>query len=334
MRFLVVGLGSMGRRRIRNLQALGNTDIAGFDPRADRRAEAHEKYGVMTYATLDEAQQHRPDAWVVSTPPDLHVACARRAVADGKHVFCEASVVDDDMTLLAAETAAKPTLTVAPSCTFRFHPAVRRMKALVDEGAIGRPLLFTHHSGQWLPDWHPWEDYRTFYVAKRATGACREIVPFELSWLTWLFGGVVRCVGMKAKLSTLDVDIDDAYQVLLEHQGGLRGHLLVDVIARAPVRNFRVMGEGGTLEWDAVARQLRRFDVQSGAWAVETEVAVKTEAGYVYAEDMYVDEMRAFVDACTGRQAWGYSLADDMKNLAVLSAIERSSDSGHAQDCA
>jgi len=55
MKFLVIGLGSMGKRRVRNLQALGMENIIGFDPRADRRAEAAEKYGIPVFASLDAA---------------------------------------------------------------------------------------------------------------------------------------------------------------------------------------------------------------------------------------------------------------------------------------
>ena len=54
MKILIVGLGSMGKRRIRNLKRAGVTDIVGFDPREERRQEAEEKYGVKTVASFEE----------------------------------------------------------------------------------------------------------------------------------------------------------------------------------------------------------------------------------------------------------------------------------------
>ncbi len=87
----------------------------------------------------------------------------------------------------------------APSCTMRFHPAVQLMRERLAQGTIGRPLAFTHHVGQYLPDWHPWEDYRTYYVSRRETGAAREIVPFELNWLTYLFGPVTDVAALRGK---------------------------------------------------------------------------------------------------------------------------------------
>ena len=52
MKFLIIGLGSMGKRRVRNLQALGFADIAGFDTRDDRCAEVKVKYKIPIYFDL------------------------------------------------------------------------------------------------------------------------------------------------------------------------------------------------------------------------------------------------------------------------------------------
>src|SRR5205807_3414092 len=106
---------------------------------------------------------------------------------------------------------------------------------------------------------------------KRATGACREIVPFELSWLTWTFGPIALVTGMRDKLSSLDADIDDAYQILLRFRSGLLGHLLVDVIARTLVRTLRLCSEIATLEWDASSRAVRVFRAERKAWEVIDE---------------------------------------------------------------
>ncbi len=329
MRFLIVGLGSMGRRRIRNLQYLRAGDLAGFDPREDRRAEATSKYGVPAFDDFDEALDvFDPEAFIISTPPDLHMRYAKIAVESDRHCFCEASVVDDEMMELIALCREHPNVVVAPSCTMRYYPSVQTIKRIVDGKEFGRPLLFTYHVGQWLPDWHPWEDYRTFYVGKRETGGCREIVPFELSWLTWLLGPVEAVAGMRGKLSTLDAPIDDAYQLLLKFRSGAVGHLLVDVIARAPVRAFRLLSEQTTVEWDAMARQVRVYRAATQKWEAIPEPKSIQEHGYVFSENPYFDEMRDFIAACQGQKPWSYPLDEDKTVLEILAAAERSSDSG------
>lgn len=325
MRFLIVGLGSMGKRRVRNLTHLKAGEIAGFDPREDRRVEAESKYGIRTFADFNEATStFKPDALVISTPPDLHVKYARLALQSDRHFFSEASVVDDEMEELISLSKSKPALVAAPSCTMRYHPSIQSIKNFVAGGEFGKPLLLTYQSGLWLPDWHPWEDYRSFYVARRATGACREIVPFELSWLTWLLGPIAAITGMKGKLSSLDADIDDAYQVLMQFESGALGHLLVDVIARAPVRTFRLCSEDATIEWDAISKQVRLFRASTKEWETIPEPERIQEPGYIMAENMYIEEMRDFVAACEGKKPWGYTLEEDKGMLDLLAAIERS----------
>jgi len=191
MRILVVGLGSMGRRRLRNLTHLGGHDLAGLELLDARREEVGREAGIPVFGSLEEAFGWEPDALVISTPPDQHAPYALAAAERGLHFFTEASVVTTGMEEVIEAARGKDIVT-APSCTMRFHPACAKLRALIAGGAIGKPLTFTHHVGQWLPDWHPWEDYRTFYVAKRETGAAREIVPFELNWLTQLFGPVTE----------------------------------------------------------------------------------------------------------------------------------------------
>lgn len=324
IRALVVGLGSMGKRRIRNLQRLGVNSIVGFDPREDRRAEAAARYGIRTVESLDDGFRDRPDAVIVSTPPDRHVAVGRRAFEEGVSFFLEASVVDDGLEALGRDVEAAG-LVGAASCTMRFNPSVRRIKEVVDGGAVGRVLTIDHHSGQWLPDWHPWEDYRTFYVSRRETGACREIVPFELSWLTWIFGGVEAVSAMRAKLSDLDADIEDVYQLLLKlEQGGL-GHLVVDVLARDPIRRCIVIGSEGTILWNWADHEVRVF-VAGNGWTVYPEEMRTVEPGYVNAEEPYVDEMAAFLDAVAGSAPWQYPLLEDARTLRILSAAEKSAD--------
>ena len=91
MKFLVVGLGSMGKRRVRNLIALGDNGIAGFDLREDRCLEANEKYGITIFSDIDSALKNfRPDALVISTSPEQHMKYARMGFELGLSCFNKA----------------------------------------------------------------------------------------------------------------------------------------------------------------------------------------------------------------------------------------------------
>ena len=327
MKILIVGLGSMGKRRIRNLKHLGVSDIAAYDPRQDRRSEAHAAYGIDAISDWGAAEALAADAWIISTPPDTHMDYALKAVDKGVHFFTEANVTDTRARELI-ERLNGSGLVGAPSCTMRYYAGPATIKRLVKEGSVGRPLVFTYQAGQYLPDWHPWENYKDFYVSKRETGACREIVPFELGWLTDIFGPVASLTCLKDKVSDLDADIDDIYHLLLRHESHMVGHLMVDVVARPAVRLFRLNGSEGTIEWDHGANQIRLWQANAGSWQTLRLEKGTVEEGYLHAEEPYIREMEDFLAAVGGERPWPYSFDDDEKVLDLLVRAERSAAEG------
>ncbi len=324
MRFLVVGLGSMGKRRIRNLSFLNAGDIVGFDPREDRRLEVTEKFGVETFGSFEEALKTDPTALIISTPPDRHMEYALIAAKNNIHFFTEASVLDDGMQELINLCEGKE-IVAAPSCTLRFQPSIRQIKRLVDNKEIGDILTFIYHSGQYLPDWHPWEDYRKFYVAKRATGACREIVAFELVWITWVLGALTEISCFKEKLTKMEIDIDDIYQMLLKTDEGVQGSLTVDVISRVPYRQLKLLSEDGVILWDWMEKTVQVYKADDKTWREIKEKPGHVEKGYIVEEEMYIEEMRHFIEAVEGKHPYTYTFAEDKRILEYLHEAEKSS---------
>jgi predicted dehydrogenase len=170
---------------------------------------------------------------------------------------------------------------------------------------------------------------RNFFPLDVPGGIRREIVPFELTWLTGLLGDFSKVAAMRDKVSDLDCDIDDIYQLLLRSKDGIYGHLMVDVLSRYPTRSLRLIGSEGTIDWIADTREVRMFTVASGKWEVFKEEASVVQKGYSYlsAEGMYVEEMSSYVKACEGESTYPYSMEDDHRVLNVLYTAERSSDS-------
>lgn len=325
MKILVVGLGSMGRRRVRNLRHLGGHELSGVEPNAERRATVTDELGISTWASFEEGLAWKPDAVVISTPPDRHTEYAVAAARAGIHFFTEASVVRTGMDELV-DVVREGAIVAAPSCTLRFHPAVHLIRQRLEQGTIGRALAFTHHVGQYLADWHPWEDYRNFYGARRETGAAREMVGFELNWLTYLFGRIVSVGCLAGKLSGLDTEIDDLYGTLLEFDSGVRGSMVIDVLSRPAVRQARILGEEGTLIWDWQARSVREWRSDDPEWREFPDpLPIEGPGGAWVAENMYIDEMDAFVGAIDGGPAFPFSVEDDFELLGVVLELEAAS---------
>jgi predicted dehydrogenase len=179
-----------------------------------------------------------------------------------------------------------------------------------------------------LPDWHPWEDYRKFYVAKKATGAAREIVSFELVWLEWVFGEIDTVSCFKGKLSSLEIDIDDAYQAIMKFKNKVLGNVLVDVISRVAERSCEIYGEKGNIRWEW-GLGVKVYTADDKKWKEYAEQAGARVAGYdeKIAEEPYIEEIGTFVKAVKGEVKYPYTLEEDKRILDVLKDLEKSSDS-------
>lgn len=326
MRFLVIGLGSMGKRRIRNLHALGEKEIIGFEPKQERRAEVEKEYGIATVADLNDLPASAYDVIIISAPPDLHAQYLRKALTERKHAFTETGVTRDIVDEILAK--GDDGLVRAPSCTFRFFEPMQRMKGMLTEGRIGTPLAYTYHLGQYLPDWHPWEDYRDVFFAKKETGACRELFPFELCWLTWLFESPVQdATGRIAHISALDMPADDVLMAALTHQNNIRGNMTIEVISRNPMRLFRIMGSEGTITWDWLAKTLTVYDARTKETETHT-VGEGTNKHALAIEEMYIEEMRAFLNAVNNKAPFPYTWQEVRANVGVLEALEATQNEG------
>jgi len=326
MRFLVVGLGSMGKRRIRNLQVLGRTALAGLDPRADRRDEVSSRYGIETFDSFDKAlASFKPDALIISTGPSLHMQYAHPAAKRGLHCFIEASVVEGERIAELCAAIEGTRLVIVPSCTMRYYPGPIAIRDLVRAGKIGKPLNLNYVTGQYLPDWHPWEHIEDFYVSKRETGGAREIVPFELTWINEIFGEPQPLACVKDKVTDINADIDDIYHCLLRYPGDMLASITVEVISRPKaIRELHILGSDGRLSFSADENCVRYISVGDSDWNRINLGSGTIEKGYINPEEPYIAELADFIKAIevADRKAFPNTLESDVRTLALLNSLE------------
>lgn len=301
MRFLVIGLGSMGKRRVRNLKAMGYSDISGMDIRIDRRAEASSRYKIKVYDSFEVAlNDFKPDVAIISTSPNCHLDYAWALVKYGIPVFIEASVTESKGIQKLALEARRVNVIVAPSCTMKFFPGPLIVKRTLNEGRIGRVHGFNYQTGQYLPDWHPWEDIADYYVSNKETGGCRELVPFELTWLNDIFGEPVPVSCVKRKLSNMNIDIDDIYYIIVSYPQAVFGNITIEVLSRpTPTRELRVIGSEGLLVYSADENCVRTKRLGETEWVREPLGSFEVEEGYINPEQPYIEELNAFIRAIT-----------------------------------
>ena len=183
--------------------------------------------------------------------------------------------------------------------------------------------------GQYLPDWHPWEDYRQVYFSKKETGACREMLPFELIWLNWLMGSEVAEVsGYISKISDLDMNADDIILANLKYKNGIIGNVIIDVISRKPFRTLRVLGSEGALDWERFDSVIKIYNAKAKTTRIVSVPKGRPEKGYINEEEMYHDEVGVFLRAVNSEGKYPHTFADSLGLLKTLSALEKSNRTG------
>ena len=323
MKFLVIGLGSMGKRRIRCLKALNYSDITGFDIRQDRTKEVKEKYQVNTINSLDQIDLNQFNAIIISTPPDIHTKFAKIAIENNLPSFIEASVISDEVIELT--NFNKKNIFVAPSCTLKFHPVIKQFKEIITSKKFGKITNFSYHSGQYLPDWHPWEKVKDYYVSNRITGGAREIVPFELTWLCDLMGFPIKCSGVFNKTIDCHADIEDSYSMSLRYSDKV-GSVLVDVASRFATRSLILNFELAQIRWNWEDDFYKIFEASKNNWDIYNIIKTNHENGYNQniIEVMYIDEIKSFIDGIKDSKKFPNNLDNDLRILKILDEIENS----------
>lgn len=316
---LQIGVGSMGKRRIRNLKYLGVDNITCFDIRKDRVEEAVQLYGVKGTYQIEVLNWKNYTHCIISTPPNQHWEYALKGIENQVHTFIEASVLDTGFDNIQNALNQHPEVVLAPSCTMRFDPIVKKAKSLIDAGVLGTIRIVSHYFGQYLPHWHPYEDIRDYYVSQKKTGAAREIVPFDLVFLTWLFGSLKEINAIITNTGDLEIDIDDIYTLTgTTHEGTLL-QIAIEVLSQVSYRNTRVVGQHGNLEIDNVKGELRLYRGDAKSWQIFNRSGLQETYS---TEDMYVQEMKAFLDATLGGEPFPYTLEDDHRILNLLYKAE------------
>ena len=323
MRFLIVGLGSMGKRRARLIKGLNaGHDIVCVDSAEARRAEA-ETLGIHAYAGLPDALAHEQcDAAFVCTAPLSHALLIDALLDANLPVFTELNLVADGYEGLMEKAAAKG-LPLFLSSTMLYRAETQYIEQAVAEFA--KPVNYLYHIGQYLPDWHPWEHYKNFFVGDERTGGVREIFGIDLPWLVSAFGPVASVHAEADRLSCLDISYPDSWFVTLRHENGTKGFLAADVVSPKAVRNFEVYGEGLHLFWEGHPRSLYRYDeAVKDKLNVDTYTEFDQDPRYSdnIVENAYVDEILNFFGVLKGAEAPRWSFEKDLGVIHVIDEIE------------
>jgi len=245
---LVVGGGSAGQRHIKNLVSLGATgalvepDESRHPPQKDSQAF------IWSYKSLEAAiEAHKYSGAIVAVSTHLHAECALPLLRLGLPVLIEKPLAH---TTAAAELLRPYADQIRVGYSMRFQPAIQAIKAHLPE--IGRILYAHAEVGQYLPQWHPGEDYRQWYMAKREQGGGAILdLSHELDYLQWLIAPVSQANAFVGHVDeTLEITSDDLADIDGWLGPDIRFTCHMDLIDRHYNRRVRILGEKGTIDWD------------------------------------------------------------------------------------
>lgn len=337
MNIAVIGLGSMGKRRVRLLLEFirqekaaeaADWQIYGVDAREDRRAEAEGLFGIRTCAEPGEALSCCRAA-VISTSPLSHAGLIRDCLRAGLDVFTEINLVPDGYEENVQLAEAKQ-LVLFLSSTFLYRRENRYIIQTAQEEQA--PLNYTYHIGQYLPDWHPWEAVQDYFIGDKRTNGCREIMAIDFPWLVEAFGNIKSVEVRKSRNTALPIDYVNNYLLLIEHEtpeGKInKGTVAVDVMSRKAVRNLEVFNENLYLSWNGNPGSLLRHNNETGEEEqIELYRQVVQQEGYssFVIENAYYSELAAFLRGVESRDltcGGAYGFREDLVTLDWIDRIE------------
>jgi predicted dehydrogenase len=324
-KLLVVGCGSIGRRHIVNFRAAGVNYIVGADRRQDRLDQVKaERIVDGVYQDYHEAlDKEEFDAVVVGVPTSLHTKVALTAADKGCHLFIEkpldASL--EGLDRLKNLCREKHLVAFVAYC-YRFIPSVLKMREVIASGQIGEILSARLEMSSYLPDWHPWEDYRSFYMSRKDLGGGALLDESHgIDLLRSLLGEIDSVSSFVDHVSHLELDCDDLAVMLLRFKSGLVASAHFDLLGRSPRVQLELIGSRGTILWDRIDHKLSVYLAESKKWEI-----------YPYSPNdvltMYPRETDHFITCVREGRKPLVDLEEGEKTLSILLAALESSKTG------
>ncbi|OPY85304.1 MAG: 1,5-anhydro-D-fructose reductase [Smithella sp. PtaU1.Bin162] len=339
LKILMIGLGSIGQRHVRNLrQLLGeNVEITAYRSRKrpyvlteqaviEQGSNLEEKYNIQLHENIDEAMGQKPDAVFICNPPDLHVSTALKAAQNGLNLFIEKPLshtyehVDELIKLIEQRN-----LVALVGYQMRFHPCLRKLESLIKAKAIGTILSVRAELGEYLPGFHPYEDYRHMHESHQARGGGVVISQIhELDYLYWLFGLPKRVFAVGGHLSNLEIDAEDTASILMEYR--IEGktvpvHLQQDFTQRPASRTCQVIGNEGKILVDLRALTVNVFNSQGEFSEINCFEGFQRN-------QLFLDELNHFLECLQRKQTPHVTVHDGAQSLQMALAAKKSLASG------
>jgi predicted dehydrogenase len=328
MRFLICGIGSIGQRHYRNLKSLGHEPalfrVGGGANTSfvDKFLSEEQSSGrkVNIYHDFNEAiNDFKPAAVFITNPNSKHMETALLAAGAGQNIFIEKPLSHNRDGLEELKSLAeKNNLKIMIGYNLRWHPLLKKMKLMLENGDIGRPVAANIEMGENIEDWHPWEDYRQAYAAYKNGGGAVLCFSHDIDYLYWFFGMPEKIHAVGGKMTPLGGDAEDMVKVLMEYRNKFIVSLHLDYWQRPPRRLFEIIGTSGKITWDYYARNLILVSRDYNTTPVVYSVPDSFDRN-----DMFIDEVKDFIFAMGNEKDVPIPLREGIDVLEISLRIKK-----------
>lgn len=325
MKILVMGLGSVGKRHIENMENIGipceHISILrtrkGTPSFGDEFLTAHARHTI--YTNEKDAFAQKPDVVFVTNPTAFHVPSALASLNAGAHVFIEKPLSHDmkGVDELVKKTEEKKKI-VYVAFNYRFHPLLKKTKEILENKELGAVVSVYAENAERIKDWHPWEDYQTTYGARQDLGGgALATQSHEFDFLYWLFGKPSWVCAAGGHITDLEMNVEDSVTVLMQFKSGIIGTVHLDYIQRPPKRFFEVVGTKGRLRCDFISKELEVIPLEGERRVIHTPEQFDRN-------DMYKEELAHFFDCVLNNKAPRIDIAQGRDVVSIITAARTS----------
>jgi len=320
-RFVIAGLGSIGRRHLRLLKRLKPESTITLVRSGKGGDWSEEALADHVVASIEDALEHSPDAAIIATPASQHLQQALQLAGAGVHLFIEKPVsVSADGVDALIDVVTQKRVKVLVGYVLRHDPAAQCFRAWLRGAEIGKVLHASIECGSFLPEWRPDQDYRRCVSASRELGGGVLLeLSHDLDYLCWFFGRPREVQGWLANSGILDIDVEDQADLIVTNADGVPIHVHLDFNRRRPTRRCVVQTSEGELAWDGISKQV--------AWRkAGSEPRVQ---GFPYGRDeLYRRQLKHFIGCVEEDREPAVSLADGLMVLQLIDAARQADASG------
>jgi spore coat polysaccharide biosynthesis protein SpsF len=325
---LIIGSGSIGQRHIRNLRKLGISDIITLRSKKGHFKKLPRDLQVIEIDNWHDAIRKKPDIAVISNPTSLHLEAASKISQHVKGVFIEKPLshsMDGCQDLI--DTLLEKKVVSFVGYNLMFHPIIKKIIKFYDENDVGEIINIQCMVGQWLPDWHPYEDYKKSYFARKDLGGGVALTLIhEIHLAIKLAGLPIRVSGEITGYKKLDLDVDVCSDLMLKHKTGSVSQIHLDYLQQPSHRSGLVTFEKAWLGYD-----FNKFELT--AQRINEEPQVLWNNSDYDSNQMYVDQLKEFIRFVEeGRVKHQYDAISSVESLKVVDAFFKANKSGKKID--